>query len=329
VTAQLVGVDTLVRKGDPLVVVSSEITTSSDVAVLASVVAMVEAKIASLKDQQNRETELLALGLDDLAAKRESKKELVRQIDLQVVDSSARVELRRRSLDRYKALESFFSGAQVEQQAEALLEQEEAHKTLLRLRNEAAAEVAHLDRSLRSYPIIAAQKKATAARELAAAQAELAELEGRREVVVRAPADGRIASIHLGLGQPVGTGNVILTLIPLNSELAAEIELPDYAVGQVRPGSRALLRIDAFPYVRYGEVEAEVMVVSADPQATRISSSPGRSFLAIARIDRQQLNVDGAARPLMSGMRFVAVVRSDRRPLWQWLLQPFLREGAR
>lgn len=102
--------------------------------------------------------------------------------------------------------------------------------------------------------------------QIAAADAELARLEhATAALTLRAPVGGRIGAVEpRGIGAHLPAGAVLATLVG-DGALRITARLPaGPALGRVRAGQRARLRLDGFAWTRYGVVEATVSGVAAD-----------------------------------------------------------------
>jgi membrane fusion protein (multidrug efflux system) len=100
-------------------------------------------------------------------------------------------------------------------------------------------------------------------------QAILAEIEELQQVIerhqIRAPADGYLGELQpIHLGQYISEGAKLATLLPVGELiLVAEFE-PASALGRVRPGQNAELRLSGFPWLEYGSVKAHVTQVASE-----------------------------------------------------------------
>ncbi len=86
-----------------------------------------------------------------------------------------------------------------------------------------------------------------AAATLAAEESQLAYLERQREdLVVRAPADGRIQTIDLRPGDLVGAGQPVATILEPD-QIWVRVYVPEPRLGLVRIGQTAHIAVDTFP----------------------------------------------------------------------------------
>jgi membrane fusion protein (multidrug efflux system) len=109
---------------------------------------------------------------------------------------------------------------------------------------------------------------------------EIAEIEGgRSEAVaaserldyqidqreVRAPIAGILAEVaSLKVGGMVRAGDRICTIVPDGSLKVVALFRPSVALGLIRDGQSARLRLEGFPWTQYGSAEARVTNVSGE-----------------------------------------------------------------
>jgi membrane fusion protein (multidrug efflux system) len=87
------------------------------------------------------------------------------------------------------------------------------------------------------------------------------EIEKRR---IRAPIDGKVGEAAvLRIGAVVREGEKLGAIVP-NGTLALVAQFPPPALGRVRPGQPARLRLEGFPWMQYGSVNATVTRVAGE-----------------------------------------------------------------
>jgi membrane fusion protein (multidrug efflux system) len=81
--------------------------------------------------------------------------------------------------------------------------------------------------------------------------------------VVRAPASGRLGEAAvLRAGSVIQPGQRLGVIVPSGRLIAVAQFAPASAIGRVRPGQQARLRLDGFPWAQYGTVDASVLRVA-------------------------------------------------------------------
>jgi membrane fusion protein len=91
---------------------------------------------------------------------------------------------------------------------------------------------------------------------------QIATSEARHSIEIRAPAAGAVTAVIGHPGQLVAAGSPMLTIVPQNSRMQAELLAPSSAIGFIHVGQRVLLRYSAFPYQKFGQYWGTVVGVS-------------------------------------------------------------------
>jgi membrane fusion protein len=166
---------------------------------------------------------------------------------------------------------------------------------------------------------------------------KLANSEARRSIEIRAPEAGVVTAIVGHPGQVVGTGAPLLKIVPEHATMHAERLAPSSAIGFIHEGERVLLRYSAFPYQKFGEYWGTVVSVSQaalrpdEVEGLRAGAPPlketGPFYRVIVNPDSQFAKIYGEKRVLPASMQVQAYALLDRRPLYQWILNPLYDIG--
>jgi membrane fusion protein len=190
------------------------------------------------------------------------------------------------------------------------------------------AELAQAAAALEQLPTTIAEKVQALRSQIADAEQRIAEIDGRRAYVVRAPIAGRVSTLQAAVGRAVDTRQPQLSVLPRNGGLEAALFVPTQAIGFVRPGQDVRILFDAFPYQRFGTYGgrvvrvAKTMLTSADVSAPVALQQP--AYKVTVELDRQDVTAFGERVPLQPDMLLKADILLDRRPLLTWLLDPLL-----
>jgi hemolysin D len=133
-------------------------------------------------------------------------------------------------------------------------------------------------------------------------------------------------------GTVVQPGTVLLTLVPKEETLRAEVWVSNEDIGFVRKGQTVKLKLAAFPFQKYGMVEGTVEHVSADSADNNTSNSPGQNdktgntpplvYKALVTLKAMHLEMDGERFPLGAGMQASVEILLGRRTVVEYLLSP-------
>ncbi len=131
-------------------------------------------------------------------------------------------------------------------------------------------------------------------------------------------------------GTVVQPGTVLLTLVPQNDRLRAEVWVSNEDVGFVRPGQPVRLKFAAFPFQKYGLAEGVVEHLSADAadppgggdaQPERGTARPA-AYRALVALQAMNLDADGQRHALAPGMHTTAEIHLGERTVLEYLLSP-------
>jgi hemolysin D len=172
---------------------------------------------------------------------------------------------------------------------------------------------------------------------------------------LRAPIDGVIQQTAVTtVGQVVTIGQRLAVITPAGGKLQVEALVSNVDVGFVKPGQVAVIKVDAFPFTRFGVLHGKVVKIAssaiaeqdakralADATATANTAStpavvPGQPetfvFPVTVALDEASINAAGAVIPLTPGMTATIEIKTDSRRVIDYLLSPLAKitsEAAR
>ena len=175
--------------------------------------------------------------------------------------------------------------------------------------------------------------------ELTKFQQELAKQQHKNALQeLKAPHDGVVKDVATHtIGTVVAPGTILLSLVPIDEPLMAEVMVKNDDVGFVRQGQSVKLKLAAYPFQKYGMVEGKVTHIGADasdapPNNGGQPALPPTSYKAIVTLERQQLDAQGQRFTLTPGMQVVAEIHEGERTVLEYLVSPIkgvFQEAAR
>ena len=117
---------------------------------------------------------------------------------------------------------------------------------------------------------------------------------------VLAPVTGVVFDPKASVEGVLAAGERILSIVPQQG-LYAEVFVPNKDIGFIKPGQEAKVRVDAFPFTRYGELPGAVSQIAADALAPDTTQNFYR-FPVKLTLERSFLESDGVKIPLKAGM---------------------------
>jgi hemolysin D len=144
-------------------------------------------------------------------------------------------------------------------------------------------------------------------------------------LTLRSPVDGTVQQLEVHtLGAAVPAAQPLMAIVPAGGPVEVEAMLDNKDVGFVQEGQEAQVKIDAFPYTRYGSVPARVVHVSRDAVK---DDKRGWLYAVTLRLERPTLAVDGRAAPLAPGMTTAVDIRTGTRRVVEYVLSPLLEHA--
>ncbi|MGI8889422.1 MAG: HlyD family efflux transporter periplasmic adaptor subunit [Chthoniobacterales bacterium] len=144
-------------------------------------------------------------------------------------------------------------------------------------------------------------------------------------LVIRAPYAGMvIAQAQQNAGNVVQNGQELCQLARTEAKPRAQLTLSEAGLPKLAAGQRVRLFLDAFPYQRYGVVDAKLDWVSP----SSVSTAQGQHFVGLASIDATELTKPKHL-ALRVGMGGEARVMVGRRTMIEYAFEPIrqLREN--
>ena len=298
--------------------------------------AAAQASFAAERAQKTAERDKLA---DAIATQRNLVATLQERVNMRTKLVEAKVGARAAVIDATETLQY-----QITQQAKQ--EQELASLT-------AGLEVVSRDaeKAVQTFVSDDAEKLEDAERRVDEVKQRLAKAEAELDrLTLRAPIAGRVqSSIITNVGQVVASGQEIMRIVPEASGLEIEAYVRNRDIGFVSVGQEAVIKVESFPYTRYGVIKARVVRIAKDaipePDAGAIEGDPARAsnasgfagaertqnlvFPVVLKPDTATIMIDGVAEPLTSGMAVTVELKTGARRMLEYLFAPLVEVASK
>ncbi len=215
------------------------------------------------------------------------------------------------------------------------LEQEEELTNLQEQRNvqvkkmaETEANIEFLKKELRQYLAEfdkSIMQELTDNREkLASYQQELIKYEeALKRTVVKAPLSGYVQQlVYHTKGGVVETAKPIMNLVPEDYKLEADVMILNKDIGFVRPEQDVEIKIDSFPFTKYGTIKGKVRNISGDAVQ---DEKLGLIFPSRLTLLDNKILADGQVVQLKPGMSVTAEIKTGKRRVIEYLLSPVMK----
>ncbi|MGC2868090.1 HlyD family type I secretion periplasmic adaptor subunit [Proteus vulgaris] len=138
--------------------------------------------------------------------------------------------------------------------------------------------------------------------------------------IVRSPVTGTVQQItNYTLGSILQPSQQVMTIIPDNQHNIAEVNILNKDIGFIHVGQKAMIKIDAFPYTRYGTLEGNITNIARDSVQ---HEQLGLVYPATIELNTQMIESNNQQYNLAPGMSLVAEIIIDRRRVIDYFLSP-------
>lgn len=153
---------------------------------------------------------------------------------------------------------------------------------------------------------------------------ELIKAESRgRLMTLTAPVDGTVQQLAVHtVGGVVTPAQPLMMVVPKDYPIEVEAYVENKDIGFVNPGQEAVVKIETFPFTRYGTIDAKVSHVSHDAVN---DEKRGLIFPARVNLARTTIQVEHKAVNLSPGMAVTVEVKTARRRVIEYFLSPLLQ----
>jgi len=184
------------------------------------------------------------------------------------------------------------------------------------------AEIAALTSQYRRQQLDALDK---ASQQLAQSRNDETKADTRQKLLsLTAPVAGTVQQLKIHtLGGVATAASPVMDIVPDDTlEVEASIENKD--IGFVKVGQSAIVKVDAFPYTRYGFLYGTVETVSNDAAPDR---RRGLTFPVRIRLATNRIRANGTWINLTPGMTVSAEIKTGKRSVAHYFLDPVIQTG--
>lgn len=154
----------------------------------------------------------------------------------------------------------------------------------------------------------------------------------QRQMELRAPSNGAVKDLATyTIGTVAAPGTILMTLVPREERLFAEVWIGNQDVGFVHDGQQAKIKFAAFPFQKYGMGAGIIRHVGADASdapVSRAENGTGRdrpaapAYKAAVELQSQVLESDGVRHVLAPGMQVSAEIHLGTRTIAEYVFSP-------
>jgi hemolysin D len=142
-----------------------------------------------------------------------------------------------------------------------------------------------------------------------------------------APVDGTVQQLAVHtIGGVVSPAEAVMTVVPTSNRLMVEATIDNQDIGFINVGQSAEVKVEAFPYARYGVLHGTVVQVSNDAKQDD-SDKKKWVFTTQVALPIDSMIIEGRQIRLTPGMTITAEIRTGRRRIISYLLSPLIQHA--
>jgi len=121
---------------------------------------------------------------------------------------------------------------------------------------------------------------------------------------------------------PLTPAQALMIIVPKDEAVEVEAFVENKDIGFVNPGQEAVVKIETFPFTKYGTIEARVTHVSNDAVS---DEKRGLIFPARVNLQRATIQVENKTVNLSPGMAVTVEVKTAQRRVIEYFLSPLMQ----
>ena len=320
-----------VKAGDALAKISLDRSTGASGSTSEIVAQEMASRRVMLEKEQVQWRDLGTQQVEQVRRRMKDLENELSQIDREMKLQEVRIKSAKEQLERYHGLageKKFVSEALVKAKQDEVTDQEIKLQTLRRQRSQVERDLASARMEEPAIQLKSRAQVDQVSRQISELQEGMAQVEAKRETVIRAPMAGVVTNVAVSRGQSVAADGALATVLPKGSGMHVELLVPTRAVGFVKPGQEVVLRYEAFPHERFGQYAGMVTTIGRDvwTQGERIGPLSAKEpvYRVDVKVDRQSVSALGQEYALRPGMLVNADLLLERRTLLEWIFEPVM-----
>lgn len=325
----LVNEGDLVIKGQSLLVINAGRTLENGSHVESRLFQELQQQIRILSQRKSRLQLIHQQKMADLRFQIESKEQNLLRLEQQVNAIQQRLSIKQKQLEHHQNMlsQGHITTAALDDLIEHQLSLDSDLQRLIRERIAIFDENKMLQSQLALLPQQHLNNLALIEQEQSEKSQQMIQIESQRSQILRAPARGIVSNLAARPGYKAQTGVPLLTILPEDAQIEANLLVPVRAIGFLKSGQPIEIRYDAFPYQKFGLYAGTVNQIAdavSLPEELRFAPQKPNEpvYLVKAVLSSNSVNAYGKRLGLKSGMTLSADIQLGNRSLTEWILEP-------
>ena len=199
---------------------------------------------------------------------------------------------------------------------------------VLRLQRQAADLKAQISNKRNKYLQDTQAELAKAEEDLAGISQNLAQRKAALEQTsLNAPLKGVVKNVRITtIGGVLRPGDEVMQIVPLEDDLVVEARVKPADIAFLKPGLPASVKIDAYDYTIYGDLNGKLIYISADTLSENLRQGEEPYYRVQVRTEGRRFS----ARPdadigIQPGMTATVEIKTGQRTVLQYLTKPITK----
>lgn len=144
---------------------------------------------------------------------------------------------------------------------------------------------------------------------------------------IYSPVDGVVSRIDINTtGARVRPGEIIMEVLPTNSELIVEAKVSPADIGLLRTGLPASVKLDAWDYTIYGTLDGTVTYISPDALTEKTAQGETTYYqVNVAVKNVEKIRQQAGEIELQAGLTGTVEIYTGEKTMLQYLLKPVIK----
>lgn len=179
---------------------------------------------------------------------------------------------------------------------------------------------------LTQLPIELSQSILSYEKSLSEFRKQIAETRSNQRYSILAPASGRVTSLNYNEGDTIKPNAPLLTILPKDVPLKANLYVPTRAAGFLHKGQEVKIHFDAFPYQKFGLYTGVIEQIPGNITMANEVTLPFEIkepvYQVTVKLNKQTITAFGREHYLQVGMLLQGDIVRDRSRIIDWILEP-------
>ncbi|OKP05976.1 HlyD family type I secretion periplasmic adaptor subunit [Xenorhabdus thuongxuanensis] len=142
--------------------------------------------------------------------------------------------------------------------------------------------------------------------------------------ILHSPVDGRVQQLAFHtINGVVSSAQPMMVIVPDEEPQEVEIRIENKDMGFIHEGQLVVIKIDSFPYTKYGYLTGKIKNVSYDSVE---DEKKGFVFPAIIELDTNKIKINENLISLKAGMTVTAEIKTGKRRVIDYILSPLQKK---